>query len=142
VIETILTTAVLRADLDWVRAFLEIRADLRLLRCLPAGERELAIRRLLRKETVQPVALVPALRDLPTPWSLPLAQDILEELMGKNGSALAMMLAPVLPLALPAEAAERCRRLLERADDDARRRVLRDVVQYQSFRQSITEAFL
>ena len=142
VIETILTTAVLRADLDWVRAFLEIRADLRLLRCLPAGERELAIRRLLRKETVQPVALVPALRDLPTPWSLPLAQDILEELMGKNGSALAMMLAPVLSLALPAEAAERCRRLLERADDDARSRVLRDVVQYQSFRQSITEAFL
>jgi hypothetical protein len=142
VMETIVATAVLRADLDWVRALLDVRADLRLVQCLPAGERELAIRRLLGKGTVQPVALVPALRDLPTPWGVPLAQDILEELMGKNGSPLAMMLAPFLPAALPAQAAERCRRLLERADDDARRRVLRDVVQYQSFRQSITEAFL
>jgi hypothetical protein len=51
------------------------------------------------------------------------------------------MLASVLPAALPAEAAEECRRLLERTDENAsRRRVLRDAVQYQSFRQSLTEA--
>jgi hypothetical protein len=142
VTETIIATAVLRADLDWVRPLLDLRGGLRLVRCLPADERERAIRRLLGKGTVQPVALVPTLRDLPTPWGVPLAQDVLEELMGKNGSPLAMMLAPFLPVALPPEAAEQCRRLLGRADDDARRRVLRDVVQYQSFRQSITEAFL
>jgi hypothetical protein len=142
VTETILTTAVRRADLEWVRALLGLRPDLRLVRCLPDGEREAAVRRLLSQATVQPVALVPLLRDLPTPWGLPLAEDVLEKLMAKNGGFLATMLAPILPLALPVQAAELCRRLLQRSDDDAaRRRVLRDVVQYQSFRQSLTEAF-
>jgi hypothetical protein len=52
------------------------------------------------------------------------------------------MLAGTLPAALPPEAAGECRQLLERSDDDAgRRRVLRDAVQYHSFRQSLTEAF-
>lgn len=148
VIDALLATAILRADLDWVRALLEVRWDVRLVRCLPAGEQELVIRRYLRRGTgekgspSQPAALVPLLRDLPTPWSLSLSEDVLERITAKNGGFLATMLAPVLPIAFPGAAAERCRRLLEKTDDDAaRRRVLRDVVQYHSFRQSLTEAF-
>jgi hypothetical protein len=67
---------------------------------------------------------------------------VLEQISAKNGGQLAALLADILPAALPPEAAGHCRRLLERSDDDAgRRRVLRDAVQYQSFRQSLTEAF-
>jgi siroheme synthase (precorrin-2 oxidase/ferrochelatase) len=67
---------------------------------------------------------------------------VLEQITAKNGGQLATMLADTLPAALPPEAAERARRLLEHSDEDAaRRRVLRDAVQYQSFRQSLTEAF-
>ena len=141
VADAILATAVLRADLKWVRALLELRSDARLVNLLPAPERELAIRRMLHRGTVQPLALVPLLRELPAPWGLPLAEDVLELIMAKNGGPLASMLAPLLPLALPPEAADRCRRLAERTDDAARRRAFRDIVQYQSFRQSLTEAF-
>jgi siroheme synthase (precorrin-2 oxidase/ferrochelatase) len=67
---------------------------------------------------------------------------VLEQITAKNGGQLATMLADTLPAALPPEAAEQARRLLEHPEADAaRRRVLRDAVQYQSFRQSLTEAF-
>jgi len=141
-LETILTTAVLRSDLDWVRALLDVRTDLRLLNCLPAAEREDTLVGHLRGGTAKPWALVPLLRDMPRPWGRPLADAVLEQITAKNGGQLATMLADTLPAALPPEAAERARRLLEHSDEDAaRRRVLRDAVQYQSFRQSLTEAF-
>lgn len=142
VFETMIATAAVRADADWVRALLEVRADVRLLSCLPTAEREQAILRHLRSGTAQPLTLVPLLHDLPRPWSLPLATEVLELLAAKNGGQLAAMVSAFLPMALPPETADQCQRLLQRSDDDApRRRVFRDVVQYQSFRQSLTEAF-
>lgn len=142
ILETILTTAAVRADLDWVRALLDLRTDLRLLNCLPRNEREDIMIRHIKAGTDHPFSLVEPLRALTRPWGLQLAGTVLEQLFAKNGSGLAGMLADVLPAALPPEAAEQARRLLEESDDDAgRRRVLRDAVQYHSFRQSLTEAF-
>lgn len=142
ILETILTTAAQRADLDWVRALLDIRTDLRLLNCLPRNEREDILIRHIKAGTDHPFSLVEPLRALPRPWGLHLAGTVLDQLFAKNGSGLAGMLADVLPAALPPEAAEQARRLLEQSDADAaRRRVLRDAVQYHSFRQSLTEAF-
>lgn len=142
VLETILATAVLRADLDWVRALLDVRTDLRLLKVLPAAEREDTLVRHIRTGAPNPFTLVAPLRDMPRPWGPALADAVLEQISAKNGGQLAALLADILPAALPPEAAGHCRRLLEGSDDDAgRRRVLRDAVQYQSFRQSLTEAF-
>jgi hypothetical protein len=142
VLETILATAVLRADLDWVRALLDVRTDLRLLKVLPPAEREATLIRHIRASAPNPFALAASLRDMPRPWGPALADAALEQVAAKNGGQLAAMLADILPAALPPEAAAHCRRLLEGSDDDAgRRRVLRDAVQYQSFRQSLTEAF-
>jgi hypothetical protein len=141
-LETILTTAVLRADLDWVRALLDLRTDLRLLKVLPPAEREETLIRHLHAGTPNPFAVAAPLRDVPRPWGPALADAVLEQISAGNGGQLAAMLADILPAALPPEAAGHCRRLLESSDDDAgRRRVLRDAVQYQSFRQSLTEAF-
>jgi hypothetical protein len=79
---------------------------------------------------------------MPRPWGTALAEAVLDQISAKNGGQLASMLADVLPAALPPQAAEQARRMLERSDDDAaRRRVLREALQYQSFRQSLTEAF-
>ncbi|YCH08751.1 DUF5691 domain-containing protein [Arthrobacter sp. alpha11c] len=142
VLEGLITTAVIRKDLEWIRALLTVRTDVRLLGCLPPGEREQWLEAYIRNGIDQPLTLVPLLRDLPQPWGLGLADALLGLIAGKNGGQLAAMLAQVLPTALPPEAVERCRRLLERSDEDAaRRRVLRDAVQYQAFRQSLTEAF-
>ncbi|MBT2597108.1 DUF5691 domain-containing protein [Arthrobacter sp. ISL-72] len=142
VIDTIVATAALRDDAEWVRALLGVRTDARLLGCLAPAEREQALLRHIRSGTAQPMALVPLLRDLQRPWSAPLANAVLELLAAKNGAQLATMLSAVLPTALPSDTADQCRRLLQRSDDYApRRRVFRDVVQYQSFRQSLTEAF-
>lgn len=142
VLETILTTAEHRADLEWVRALLEVRTDLRLLKILPPGEREETLTRHIRAGTANPFALAPPLRDMPRPWGPALADAVLEQISAKDGGQLAAILADILPAALPPDAAGQARRLLERSDDDAaRRRVLRDAVQYQSFRQSLTEAF-
>ena len=141
-VNTILDTAVLRADHDWVRALFSVRKDVRLLNCLPDGERELAIVAHIREGGTNPISLVSLLRDMPRPWARPLADEVLKLVAAKNGGQLATMLAGLLPLAIPPDLADECRRLLERSDEDAaRRRVLRDVVQYQSFRQSLTEAF-
>ncbi|WP_458114112.1 DUF5691 domain-containing protein [Arthrobacter sp. R1-13] len=142
VINAILDTAVLRADLDWVRALFSVRKDVRLLNCLPDRERELSLVRYIRDGGTNPISLVPLLRDVPRPWARPLADEVLKLVTAKNGGQLAAMLAGFLPLAVPLDLADQCRGLLERSDEDAaRRRVLRDVVQYQSFRQSLTEAF-
>ncbi|UZX03304.1 hypothetical protein F8G81_12305 [Arthrobacter sp. CDRTa11] len=142
IVAAILEAAVLRADLDWVRALVELRQEPRLLNCLPAVERESALLRHLSSSGRNPLTLVPLLRDQPRPWGQRLADEVLRLITAKNGGQLAAMLADVLPTGLPLEAADECRRLLERSDDDAaRRRVLRDVVQYQSFRKSLTEAF-
>ena len=142
VVNAILDTAVLRADLDWVRALFSVRKDVRLLNCLPDRERELSLVRYIRDGGPNPIALVPLLRDMPRPWARPLAEEVLTLVTAKNGGQLAGMLAGFLPQAIPLDLAEQCQRLLERSDEDAaRRRVLRDVVQYQSFRKSLTEAF-
>lgn len=142
VVESIRATTVLRGDREWARALLGLRADGRLLSCLPPEEREQWLVRHLHAGSITPVAMVPLLQDLPTPWGPALAGAVLELVARKDGGYVAAMLAPVLPTALPAEAAEECRRLLALSDEDAsRRRVLRDVVQYHSFRQSLTEAF-
>ena len=141
-LETVLTTAVLRGDLDWVRALLDLRPDLRLLKVLPPAEREEALIRHLHAGTTNPFTVAAPLRDMPRPWGPALADAVLDQISAKNGGQLAALLADILPSGLPPEAAGRCRRLLEGSDDDAgRRRVLRDAVQYQSFRQSLTEAF-
>ncbi|MGK3956148.1 DUF5691 domain-containing protein [Arthrobacter sp. R4] len=142
VLETIRDIAALRGDGDWARALLELRLDLRLLNCLPQDEREETLIRHIRASTANPFALATPLRDMPRPWGTALAEAVLEQISAKNGGQLASMLADVLPAALPPQAAEQARRLLERSDDDAaRRRVLREALQYQSFRQSLTEAF-
>jgi hypothetical protein len=141
-VNTILDTAVFRADLDWVRALFSVRKDVRLLNCLPDRERELSLVRYIRDGGTNPISLVPLLRDMPRPWARPLTDEVLKLVTAKNGGQLAAMLAGFLPLAVPLDLADQCRGLLERSDEDAaRRRVLRDVVQYQSFRQSLTEAF-
>lgn len=141
VINAIVTVAALRADLDWVRALLRVRPGVQLLNCLPPDERERSLLEHIRGGVAQPLMLVPLLRDIPRPWGSPLADQVLELISAKNGGQLATLVASFLPMALPPDAADRCQRL-ESADDDAsRRRVFRDVVQYQSFRQSLTEAF-
>ncbi|MDI2035678.1 DUF5691 domain-containing protein [Paenarthrobacter nitroguajacolicus] len=141
VLALLTTAATSRNHLEWVRALLTVRTDARLLHCLPADERELWLERHIRAGTEEPDDLASLLRDLPQPWGPALAGAVLGVISGKEGTRLASMLFDVLPTALPPEAAEECRRLLERTDDPARRRVLRDAVQYQSFRQSLTEAF-
>ncbi len=142
VIDAISATAVLRGDPGWAQALLAIRTDPKLLSCLPPEEREGWLLQRLRSGGIQPVALVQLLRDLPTPWGAPLAGAVLEVIARKENGYLAGMLASILPAALPPEAVDECRRLLARPDDDgSRRRVLRDAVQYLSFRQSLTEAF-
>ncbi|MDR6417087.1 DUF5691 domain-containing protein [Pseudarthrobacter sulfonivorans] len=142
VVESIFTAAALRSDVEWARALLDLRADARLLSCLPAAEQEPALLRHINSGTLQPMALAALLRDVPRPWGLPLGNAVVELLAAKDGGYLAELVAPFLPLALPPDAAAQCHHLLQRSDDDAsRRRVFRDVVQYQSFRQSLTEAF-
>ncbi|GAA1768479.1 DUF5691 domain-containing protein [Pseudarthrobacter sulfonivorans] len=142
VVDAIFTAAALRSDADWARALLDLRADARLLGCLPAAEQEPALLRHINGGTLQPMALAALLREVPRPWGLPLGNAVLELLAAKDGGYLAEMVSGFLPLALPPAAAEHCHHLLQRSDDDAgRRRVFRDVVQYQSFRQSLTEAF-
>lgn len=109
----------------------------------PSDEREHWLVRHVRESGDEPLTLAPPLlQDVPQPWSAPLAEAVLTLISGKDGGRLAATLAAVLPTALPPAATEQCRQLLARTDDDAvRRRVLRDAVQYQSFRQSLTEAF-
>lgn len=141
-LEALTSAAAARNDLEWVRALLTVRTDTRLLHCLPAGERERWLERHIQAGAEEPVALASLLRALPQPWGTSLAEAVLTVVSGKEGGRLASMLSDVLPTALPSESTATCRRLLERTDDDAgRRRVLRDAVQYQSFRQSLTEAF-
>ncbi|WP_456236607.1 DUF5691 domain-containing protein [Arthrobacter terricola] len=140
VVDLIAAIAASRGDLEWVRALLESRKDVRLLGLLPRDERENVLERYLRAGSVQPSLLVPLLGELPRPWGSGLADAVLERVSAKEGSPLAAMLSAVLPMALPQDVAEKCRRL-EKSEDAARRRLLSDVVQYQSFRQSLTEAF-
>ncbi|MEV7662112.1 DUF5691 domain-containing protein [Paenarthrobacter sp. NPDC089316] len=131
-----------RNNLEWARALLTVRTDARLLHCLPVAERERWLERHIRQGVDEPLSLASLLRDVPVPWSNSLAEAVLKVVSDKDGGRLASMLFDVLPTALPPESADSCRRLLERSDDDAaRRRVLRDAVQYQSFKQSLTEAF-
>jgi Family of unknown function (DUF5691) len=142
VVETLIATAALRSDAEWARALLSVRPDARLLGCLPADEQDSALLHLIRSGSPQPPALAGLLRDLPRPWGLPLANAVVELLAAKEGGYLAELVAAFLPMALPPAAADLCHQLLQRSDHDApRRRVFRDVVQYQSFRQSLTEAF-
>ncbi|MEV7605630.1 DUF5691 domain-containing protein [Paenarthrobacter sp. NPDC089322] len=142
ILEALSAAVVARRDLAWVRALLTIRTDVRLLDCLPPPEREQYVVGHLRAEAGQPLALASLVQDLARPWGPDLSHAVLEMIGGKNGGLLARHLAGILPTALPPEATEQCRRMLERSDDDAaRRRVLRDAVQYQSFRQTLTEAF-
>lgn len=142
VLETLIATACLRSDAEWARALLQVRPDARLLACLPAAEREHALLRHIHSGPPQPWALAQLLRDVPRPWGLPLATAVVELLAAEDGGYLADLMSAFLPVALPPEAADQCGALLHRSDGDAtRRRVFRDVVQYQSFRQSLTEAF-
>ncbi|MFC8038091.1 DUF5691 domain-containing protein [Paenarthrobacter sp. NPDC057355] len=142
ILDALTSAAAGRNNLEWVRALLTIRTDTRLLHCLPAGERERWLVRHIQTGGEEPVTLAYLLRELPQPWGTALAEAVLAVISAKEGGRLASMLSDVLPTALPAEATATCRRLLERTDEDAaRRRVLRDAVQYQSFRQSLTEAF-
>ena len=142
VVETLIATAALRSDAEWARALLGVRPDARLLGCLPAAEQESALLHHIRSGSPQPPALAGLLRGLPRPWGLPLANAVVELLAAKEGGYLAELVAGFLPVALPPDAADLCHQMLQRSDDDAsRRRVFRDVVQYQSFRQSLTEAF-
>lgn len=142
VLEELVVTAVGRNDADWIRALLSVRTDVRLLGCLPPEERADWLERHLQDGADEPLTLAPLLHELPQPWGTALAEAVLVVISSKDGGRLAAMLADVLPTALPPESTQHCRRLLEHTDDDAgRRRVLRDAVQYQSFRQSLTEAF-
>ncbi len=141
VLEAMTTAAALRPELDWVRALLHVHTDLRLLNCLPAAERGQELVRHIKGGTTQPMALVQLLLDMPRPWGPPLADAVLELIASTDGAQFAVVLSSVLPTALPPEAADHCRLLMERLEDDARRRALRDVVQYRSFLQSLTEAF-
>ena len=70
VVDAIFTAAALRSDAEWARALLELRADARLLGCLPAAEQEPALLRHIRGGTLQPMALAALLRDMPRPWGL------------------------------------------------------------------------
>ncbi|MFK0038281.1 DUF5691 domain-containing protein [Paenarthrobacter sp. NPDC090517] len=141
-LEALIATTAVRDDAEWARALLTIKTDRRLLGCLPPNERAQWLERHVRDSGDEPLALASLLQDVPQPWSAPLAEAVLTLISGKDGGRLAATLAAVLPTALPPAATEQCRQLLARTDDDAvRRRVLRDAVQYQSFRQSLTEAF-
>lgn len=142
IIGVITTNAARRRDLDWVRALLGIRLHAELLNALPAKERESTMVRHLRDGSEPPASLARHLWDLPTPWGMPLAEAVLDLIPGDKGAALAQMLSTTLPTALPPEAAARCQQLLDQSNDKVRRRVLGDAVKYQSFRQSLTEAFL
>ncbi|GGJ24109.1 DUF5691 domain-containing protein [Paenarthrobacter histidinolovorans] len=142
ILAVLATVAAGRNNLEWVRALLTVSSDARLLHCLPVAERERWLERHIRHGVDEPLSLASLLRELPQPWSGSLAEAVLKIIAGKDGGRLASVLADVLPTALPAESTQACRRLLDRTDDDtARRRVLRDAVQYQSFKQSLTEAF-
>ena len=142
IMEALIATTAAREDAEWARALQTVRTDRRLLGCLPPNEREHWLVRHVRESGDEPLTLAPLLQDVPQPWSAPLAEAVMTLISGKDGGRLAATLAAVLPTALPPAATEQCRQLLARTDDDAvRRRVLRDAVQYQSFRQSLTEAF-
>ncbi|GAA3279006.1 DUF5691 domain-containing protein [Paenarthrobacter aurescens] len=142
ILDAMIAATAARNDPEWARALLGVVTDRRLLDCLPPDERAHWLERHVRETNDQPLTLAPLLHDLPQPWPVPLSEAVLAVISGKDGGRLAALLAAVLPTALPPEAAEHCRQLLARTDDDAaRRRVLRDAVQYQSFRQSLTEAF-
>lgn len=142
ILDAMIAATAARIDAEWARALLTVLTDRRLLDCLPPEERAHWLERHVRESQDQPLTLAPLLQDLPHPWSVPLADAVLTVIAGKDGGRLAAMLAEDLPTALPPEATERCRQLLAEADKDAaRRRVLRDAVQYQSFKQSLTEAF-
>ncbi|MBT2586437.1 DUF5691 domain-containing protein [Arthrobacter sp. ISL-95] len=142
ILDAMVAATAARNDAEWARALLTVLTDRRLLDCLPPEERAHWLERHVRESNDEPLTLAPLLYDLPQPWSMPLADTVLTVISGKDGGRLAAMLAEDLPTALPPEATERCRQLLAETDKDAaRRRVLRDAVQYQSFKQSLTEAF-
>jgi hypothetical protein len=142
ILDAMIAATAARDDAEWARALLTVLTDRRLLDCLPPEERAHWLERHVRESNDEPLTLAPLLEDLPQPWSVPLAEAVLTVISGKDGGRLAAMLAQELPTALPPEATERCRQLLAETDKDAaRRRVLRDAVQYQSFKQSLTEAF-
>ena len=141
-LEALIATTAVRDDAEWARGLLTVKTDKRLLGCLPPDERAQWLERHIRESGDEPLTLASLLQEVPQPWSAPLAKAVLTLISGKDGGRLAATLAAVLPTALPPAAIEQCRQLLARTDDDAiRRRVLRDAVQYQSFRQSLTEAF-
>ncbi|MFJ4025947.1 DUF5691 domain-containing protein [Paenarthrobacter sp. NPDC089989] len=142
ILRQVAATAALRGDLPWVRALLTVLTDTSLLNVLPADERSDYLAQHIRSSTELTLTLVPVLADIPRPWPADLAAAVLHRIAEKNGGLLAARLAGVLPTALPPEAADRCRSMLGHSDDDAtRRRILRDAIQYQSFLQSLTEAF-
>ena len=142
ILDAMIAATAARNDVEWARGLLTVVTDRRLLDCLPPAERAHWLERHVRESNDQPLTLASLLQDLPHPWSVPLADAVLTVISGKDGGRLAAMLSEDLPTALPPEATERCRQLLAETDKDAaRRRVLRDAVQYQSFKQSLTEAF-
>ncbi|BCW63096.1 hypothetical protein EU811_15875 [Arthrobacter sp. TS-15] len=142
VLNAMIAATAARNDVEWARALLGVLTDRRLLDCLPPDERAHWLERHVRESSDEPLTLAPLLQDLPQPWSVPLAEAVLTVISGKDGGRLAVILSEGLPTALPPEVTERCRQLLAQTDKDAsRRRVLRDAVQYQSFKQSLTEAF-
>jgi hypothetical protein len=144
VLELIRQVVLLRREATWAAALLDLEHDDALVTLLPAAERERRIMTAISagSPAEQLARLHAAVSGLPRPWGDSFAHRVLELLVGKDGNRVVHQLAPLLPSGLPPGVLPAARAEIERLEPgDRRRDVLARVVQYHSFRHTLTEAF-
>ncbi|HEX6150840.1 DUF5691 domain-containing protein [Nocardioides sp.] len=144
VLQLIRQVVLLRRDATWAAALLEVEHDDALVTLLPPAEREQRILTAIETGTATEklARLHAAVSGLPRPWGDVFAHRVLALLAGNDGGKAVHQLAPLLPSALPPGVLPAARAAIERLEPgDRRRDVLARVVQYHSFRHTLTEAF-
>jgi hypothetical protein len=130
-----------RGDRAWARALMVASPDTRLLAVLPAEEREAFLAK--RVATMPLSKLTAELQMSPRPWGPDLSGKVLAAI-GRDPESghTVRVLRDVLPTALHPSTLPAVEKAMKAAGDDAYvRTALRDVLQFQSLHQSISEAF-
>ncbi len=131
--------AAAQRDLDWARALLRTVWSMRLVALLPDDERD---RVLAARIPTQKLSATSDVQLAPRPWGPRTSEAVLAAILRDDDRHGVRVLRDVLPEALHPSTLPAVERAM-RAEgvDSFVRTALRDVLQYQSLHQSISEAF-